>query len=960
MKIKFTSVSAISDKTNSSSSNSHIPTRDDELIVKVHELLSIIKAIFVNIRDTQGPTISEFSALTYILQTTINNINKLSSPCVKGLKLDQEWLGIDRLTAAHILNVKDYYEHNKAAIMSAIKPLFMEKNIYDLIENHLKQPHLAPLLRHVSVEGHITSLLNIESLLQIPGLPLPNNQLLRQREVSKDTLDYAIYYHIKLMHSVVTTHNTAGCYGIQAVIINIYHALGNLLKLKYNQMGGERWEGADFSLDYLLLRNLYAHAEELHAVNSQDLKTYFGKNWNMVLSDLANYFPQIKEINKQFTKLISIKSSADSGNKMSVKLEEAFSDILSIHKQQATKSTEKQQTSKEESLDEIIESLSGIVMAPSVRHLQTISYNISKQIIDIIKDAYNARRDLTSDEISQIKIQIDNPLFNPNKYIYCKYLANLENIKDVALNIAFKPNKLVETLVGETTKYPTITKKRPIDLLVEIANSAGVIEIVNSILAKGANPAIRDRELFSLIEHALKCEKAEVLKVILNHIQNIDSNLLLKVLDGNVRGTIEEGCKIIETNFVPLTLSLSLDGKEDHAIELARNDVDLRQRIVTIDITSQMHIELNIYGKALKCKAFKFIESLFDNPNFSDFRQFIYADHIGKERQLNTQEKMVHFFGNTTNLHHIYSPADYQDLLSVFIRKGVDLSQIPSLYKSSPKVAEQAIQLLNYDSANPESVINFAKIINVAIECSNLNIVNTIIGNKISSLTELMSTVKDIQKISEIPHFKYLYSFFIQVFASPKQIEILMPILISNKYYDLATDIAMHYNKSPESCIRVLKHFTQVQNPHLKQKVIDYFKEHKDNLSAISPVELIKLLPSCIELINEIAETILKSGSINAIGYSALAKRIEKMDDNTKSNFVIHVKTTANQAGNSLEKQVCHRLLNEGLEERALTISNAEHSQTSSASDSHSSNKVNALGESTPLDYDHLGYWGVD
>ena len=260
MKIKLTPASSINDKRDSSY-HSNIPNKDDELLAKAYALLSIIKAITVNIEVTRCPTISEFSALTYILQTAINNINSLSNSYVTKLKLDQEWLGIDRLTAAHTINMRDYYQHNKEAIMPTIRALFGEQNIYDLIESHLKQPHLEYLLRKVSVEGTIAPLAKSESLLQVSSFRLPINKLADQNNIDQDDLNSFIYYHMKLMHSLVkeaSNLNALNFYGTQAFIINLYQVLGNLFKLKYNKMGGEDWEGASLSLDYLLLRNLYA------------------------------------------------------------------------------------------------------------------------------------------------------------------------------------------------------------------------------------------------------------------------------------------------------------------------------------------------------------------------------------------------------------------------------------------------------------------------------------------------------------------------------------------------------------------------------------------------------------------------------------------------------------------------------------------------------------------------------
>ena len=291
-----------------------------------------------------------------------------------------------------------------------------------------------------------------------------------------------------------------------------------------------------------------------------------------------------------------------------------------------TKATGKQQTTQEESLDEILESLTGIAVTPSAHQLQNISYNISKKIIDIIKSAYNERRDLTVDEISLVKEEISQPLFNPNKYVSCKYQCKLESIKDVVVNIAFKPNILVETLVSGETKNNTISKKRPIDLLVEIAHSLETIELVVVILKKGVDPILRDRELFSLIEHALISNNPQVLKVVLDHI---GPESLTKALDGNIRGTVEEGWKAAEVKFCPVILCLSL-GKELHAIELARQDKDIGQRIVELNIEGiETFVTLSIYGKALKHKAFKFIKSLFDNPHYNNFRKLVYADQIG-------------------------------------------------------------------------------------------------------------------------------------------------------------------------------------------------------------------------------------------------------------------------------------------------------------------------------------------
>ena len=128
-------------------------------------------------------------------------------------------------------------------------------------------------------------------------------------------------------------------------------------------------------------------------------------------------------------------------------------------------------------------------------------------------------------------------------------------------------------------------------------------------------------------------------------------------------------------------------GKELHAIELARQDKDIGQRIVELNIEGiETFVTLSIYGKALKHKAFKFIKSLFDNPHYNNFRKLVYADQIGMYNDKNHNQSKICFFYKNTGIEKIYTLEDYSRLISIFIEQKVDLSLIPSLYERSPEL----------------------------------------------------------------------------------------------------------------------------------------------------------------------------------------------------------------------------------------------------------------------------------
>jgi len=315
-----------------------------------------------------------------------------------------------------------------------------------------------------------------------------------------------------------------------------------------------------------------------------------------------------------------------------------------------------------------------------------------------------------------------------------------------------------------------------------------------------------------------------------------------------------------------------------------------------------------MYGKAILNKAFKFLESLFDNPHYS-ILEYIYADQIGLEYLPKKSATKVSLFAQSTNLLQSYTADDRIKLLSVFIKKKVDLSKIPTLFTHSPEFAQQAVKLMPYDKTIPESILNIAKVLNAVLEYNKakaFSIFDTALHYKVPSLSELMSDLKSISDQSStaqstapdiMPQLRHLTSFYMQAYFSG-QLNSIIENMASTNYFNLLADIVSHV-QSVKHCTVALQHADQL-NPYSKQKIVNVLMQEQD-------INSMKALFQHPELINEVALAFISSDKFTTLACASLVKRHNDMSPDVKIQLIGYLQSKTQ--GGDTESLICKNLL---------------------------------------------------
>lgn len=253
-----------------------------------------------------------------------------------------------------------------------------------------------------------------------------------------------------------------------------------------------------------------------------------------------------------------------------------------------TKATQHKAIKAEPSLNKVLDYFNTLP-PPEYDHSTIDSQSITCQIMEILKDYYNSKQPINSQDVAKLKSLINHERFNANMSIICQYKTPLPTLNEYEENSSkYDNNTIVQIFQNDEKKHAgkgaCFIKKRPIEVLCQIANTQdGTIELVNSIL-QTANYTLRNRKDFSLLEYAIINPMPEVLKVLL---EKIPDNLLLEVMKGNVKGIIEEGYGQCKESHFPMFFAITLE-KQEHAAILLQYDKEHYERLQVRNIITNL------------------------------------------------------------------------------------------------------------------------------------------------------------------------------------------------------------------------------------------------------------------------------------------------------------------------------------------------------------------------------------
>lgn len=543
-----------------------VPSEDINLL-NIFELLTILKDVSDKITTNlisrnQQITFSEFYVVCFLLQQISNNFGSLSDEYLQKEELkeitkiitqDYEWRAADRLSSAHVINL----------FQGAINNFQLDERIYE-----------------------ITKQLSITN---------DNNT---KRNLSKDNFDQLLSFNFIFFEEILKKQSNEDLFSNREFEAKILYTFINQVssnclssiarcpdnqkeyfKIRSNFNPVDPNLSPNDKLKYIIpMRNHTAHGKTLEPLD----RAY---------STIGNYYQVLQNFlhtgtNKEYYN--NCLKEIEQFNILSAVTLTEIKDIQEEQRivQQQTKKTSikpKQQKdikSEQQSINRLLEYFN--TLSPPEYQSILDSQGITYRIIDIIKDYYNNKQPISPQDIIKLKNLINHENFNADISIICQYKSPLPRLSEYEKNSRkYDHNHMIQIFKNDekkpTSRGERFIRHRPIDILCQIASTKDEVELIESMI-QTANLTLRNNKDFSLVDYALINPKLITLEKILQNIPINPESLLLKIMDGSIKGTIEEGYKINQEITCPLLLAIRLK-KEKHAIMLLQYDKEYDQRV---------------------------------------------------------------------------------------------------------------------------------------------------------------------------------------------------------------------------------------------------------------------------------------------------------------------------------------------------------------------------------------------
>lgn len=566
-----------------------IMLKGDLQLLNVFESMVILDHIYRDIRNNPAPenlqvTFSEFCVMSYLLQTISNNFSKLPDQYKKNKafkeiaeRIDESyaWQSSDRLSIAHTVNLTAFYNNNNSLILEHIRANFLDDKLFPLITDYctnlFKEHELALVFPKITGEvDHFQGIEHISS--NINKLKLPLNNARGQKPICKDDLYKLLCVNTILLNEIKENNKKLfdeKTFEAMVLVTLVNQAHANCLISLSNQ--------ADFTEDNLInnhlrpiraLRKDTAHTGDLKSVEYLDKYVW----------DQYEKFGELLLYNGGETRYRQIKELINTPIPTTKKEEiEKPVDISRAQTKNVATSTKRKEPMKKEQLfnEELLKYFKELPVSPSQISDPPMldGKSISYKIMEILKEPYNSKQPISHENITKIKELMDYSNFNPNITIPVKYESPLLTLAEYAkTNETYDKLNKIDQIFSKSKKEfytdPKFINHRPIDLLCQIANTEEELELIEQMIAKGANLVLRDQKDFGLVEHAIINNKTKALEIVL---KNIPNDLLLQIMDGSILGSLEEGYGMKTRGTYPIFLAIALQ-KEDHATMLLSYD----------------------------------------------------------------------------------------------------------------------------------------------------------------------------------------------------------------------------------------------------------------------------------------------------------------------------------------------------------------------------------------------------